>query len=120
MSFERRRKSGGLPRCVELVSAPAFEAPKTSKESASPATKPRKLKYKEARELETIESVILAAEEEVARLEKEFAAPDFYLQAKERWAAIEAETTAARAKVAALYGRWAELEELQSLAESAG
>ena len=56
--------------------------------------------------------MILAAEDEVARLEKEFAAPDFYLQAKERWSAIETELTAARAKVATLYARWAELEKL--------
>jgi ATP-binding cassette subfamily F protein uup len=100
------------------TTAPVLETSKTLKESALPAAKPRKLKYKEARELETIEAVILTAEEEVARLEKEFAAPDFYLQAKDRWSAIETELAAARAKVANLYARWAELEKLQSLAES--
>jgi ATP-binding cassette subfamily F protein uup len=76
----------------------------------------RKLKYKEARELETIEADILGAENEVVRLESAFAAPDFYLQPKAQMSALEAELAAARAKVARLYARWAELEKLEALA----
>jgi len=100
--------------------APAASAPPNGPGAFSKlAPKPaRKLKYKEARELETIEAVILAAEQEVARLETLFAAPNFYLQAKEQWAPLEAELGAARAKVAALYARWAELEKLRALAQA--
>src|SRR5205085_7773556 len=44
----------------------------------SRSTKPRKLKYKEERELEGMEASILAAETEVARIETLFADPEFY------------------------------------------
>ncbi len=102
-----------MRRIASAVVAPEKAAPAPP----SPAAlKPRKLKYKEARELETIEAVIHAAEREVVRLEKAFAAPDFYLQAKEQWTAHEAELAAAKGKVAALYARWEELEKLDALA----
>lgn len=82
------------------------------------APKGRKLKWKEARELETIEASIQAAEAEVVRLEDTFAAPDFYTQEKDQWAAIETELAAARARVAQLYERWEELARLQALVDS--
>ncbi|CAN5438718.1 energy-dependent translational throttle protein EttA [soil metagenome] len=87
-----------------------------AKKPAPPATKPRKLKWKEERELESIEAVILAAEAEVARLEAAFAAPDFYAKHGERWQEMEAELRAARGRVTQFYARWAELEELQTAA----
>ncbi len=82
----------------------------------APEGKPRKLKWKEARELETIEAVILAAEEDVARLESQFATPDFYLKQKTEMQALEGELAAARAQVAKLYARWEVLGRLESLA----
>src|SRR5436190_519502 len=45
----------------------------------SKSRKPRKLKWKEERELEGMESAILAAENEVAEIEELFVAPDFYV-----------------------------------------
>ena len=78
--------------------------------------KPRKLKWKEERELESIESVILEAEGKVATLEETFAAPDFYTRHGDQWPQIEADLKAARERVAQLYARWAELEQLQSAA----
>ncbi|HEX8279751.1 MAG TPA: ABC-F family ATP-binding cassette domain-containing protein [Chthoniobacterales bacterium] len=85
----------------------------------SRASKPRKLKWKEARELETIEADIEAAEREVARLEEAFAAPDYYAKSKDEWSAAEAALIEARAKAAQLYARWEELEQLQSAAQEA-
>src|SRR5215213_3542104 len=41
-------------------------------------TRPRKLKYKEERELEGMEAAILAAEEEVSRLEAVLGDPEFF------------------------------------------
>ncbi|HEY2798995.1 MAG TPA: ATP-binding cassette domain-containing protein [Chthoniobacterales bacterium] len=67
---------------------------------------PRKLKWKEARELEGIEAAILAAEAEVVRLEEIFAAPDFYARHAGNWRELEAELAAARDRVAQLYLRW--------------
>lgn len=77
------------------------------------ATKPRKLKWKEERELETIEATILDAENNVAALEEKFAAPDFYTTPGNDYAATELELKTARERVAELYARWAELEELR-------
>ena len=70
----------------------------------------RRLTWKERRELEDMETSILAAENEAARLEGVFAAPDFYDQHGSRWRETEAELEAARAEVVRLYARWAELE----------
>ena len=48
----------------------------TTAKNATPA-KPRKLSFKEARELEGMESQIHAVDEEIARIESLFASPDF-------------------------------------------
>jgi ATP-binding cassette subfamily F protein uup len=76
--------------------------------------KPRKLKWKEERELEGMETAILAAEEEVVRLERIFAAPDFYATHAADWQKFETELRAARSCVAQLYERWAELGAIAS------
>ncbi len=75
-------------------------------------TKPRKLKFKEARELEGMEAAILAAEGEVARLEQIFAAPDFYQTHASDWRELESALQTARDRVAKHYERWAELSAL--------
>ena len=74
--------------------------------------KPRKLKWKEERELEGMEAAILAAENEVARIEALFAEPEFYVTHASDFAKIEVELVNARHEVARLYARWAELGEL--------
>jgi ATP-binding cassette subfamily F protein uup len=76
------------------------------------AAKPRKLKWKEERELEGMEASILAAENEVARIEALFAEPDFYTAHAAELSRFETELRAARDKVARLYARWAELGEV--------
>jgi ATP-binding cassette subfamily F protein uup len=86
--------------------------PAKSSVSSRPAAKPRKLKWKEERELEGMEAAILAAENEVARIEALFAEPDFYTKHASDLAQFEAQLRTARDKVARLYARWAELGEL--------
>ncbi len=76
---------------------------------SKPIPKPRKLKWKEERELEGMEAVILTAEAEVVRLETIFAAPDFYATHASDWQKLEPELAAARDRVTRLYERWAEL-----------
>jgi ATP-binding cassette subfamily F protein uup len=76
--------------------------------------KPRKLKYKEERELETIEAVILTAETEVTRLETLFAEPDFFEKHQSDLQIQQANLDAAHKRVAALYARWAELEGIKT------
>jgi ATP-binding cassette subfamily F protein uup len=74
--------------------------------------KQRKLKWKEERELEGMESAILAAENEVARIEALFAEPNFYVSHASELTTLEGKLRAARDEVARLYARWAELGEL--------
>jgi ATP-binding cassette subfamily F protein uup len=106
-----------LEKRSEETKATSLE-PVKSGASPRPAAKPRKLKWKEERELEGMEAAILAAENEVARLEALFAEPDFYTTHAADYAKFEAELRDARDKVARLYARWAELGEVTSASGS--
>jgi ATP-binding cassette subfamily F protein uup len=75
--------------------------------------KVRKLSYKETKELESMEAIILKAEDDVARLEGIFADPEVYTKQAAKVSALEAELTAARHAVAKLYKRWEELEAIR-------
>jgi len=77
--------------------------------------KPRKLKWKEEREWESMEANILSAENDVSALEATFAAPDFYAKPRSEIFELETQLKMARDKVAHLYARWQELELLQSV-----
>ncbi|HEY2422712.1 MAG TPA: ATP-binding cassette domain-containing protein [Chthoniobacterales bacterium] len=96
------------------VAAPSPNA----KPVAPGANRPRKLKWKEERELETIEAAILEAEDKVADLEKTFADPDFYKKHGKNSAALESDLKTARERVTELYRRWEELERIKQ--ESTG
>jgi ATP-binding cassette subfamily F protein uup len=80
--------------------------------AADRTARPRKLSYKEARELGTMEADILAAEEEVARIEAIFNAPDFYQKHGDQWQQLDADLKSGRHRIAQLYARWEELEAL--------
>ncbi len=95
--YLEKRAVAGIPP-VPVVAAPN-ELPK-------PIAKPRKLKWKEERELAGMEALILAAEGEVVRLETIFAAPDFYKEHAPDWQKLEGALAAARVQVAQLYARW--------------
>jgi ATP-binding cassette subfamily F protein uup len=73
-----------------------------------------KMKWKEAKELETIEHSIIQAESEVARIEAIFASPDFYEKRGERTVQLSQELAAAKSEIERLYARWHELEELKA------
>jgi ATP-binding cassette subfamily F protein uup len=89
--------------------APRKREPAGVSEPDCRKTKPRKLKWKEERELEGMEAAILAAEKEVTRIEALFARPDFYLSRAGEVTSLETKLRAARDEVAHLYARWAEL-----------
>jgi ATP-binding cassette subfamily F protein uup len=65
-------------RLASSAAPPTTASSATSSERLITAQRPRKLKWSERQELETIEDKILAAEENVVRLEAQFADPDFY------------------------------------------
>jgi ATP-binding cassette subfamily F protein uup len=95
--------------------APASKSPALSRDAAAAqAGKPRKLSFKEARELEGIEAQILTAETEIARIEALFATPDFHRTHGAQTNQLVAELGAARQIVTKLYARWEELESVKA------
>jgi ATP-binding cassette subfamily F protein uup len=98
-------------RGEEAKATGASEPAKTSVPQ-KPVAKPRKLKWKEERELEGMEAAILTAENEVAEMEALFAEPDFYVKHAADFAKFEVKLRQARDEVARLYSRWAVLGEL--------
>ncbi|MFK7911888.1 MAG: ABC transporter ATP-binding protein, partial [Akkermansiaceae bacterium] len=89
-----------------------------AKKKTARKERPRKLKWAEAKELETIEEDILKAEENVTRLEIIFNAPDFYDKHGDNWQELEAELKEAKEKVPQLYNRWEELEAINNGAKN--
>jgi hypothetical protein len=64
-----------------------------------------------------MEAAILSAENEVVRLDKLLAEPDFFVSRAADWPQVEEELKKARKKVAQLYERW---EILGMIAQPAG
>ncbi|HEX6923963.1 MAG TPA: ABC-F family ATP-binding cassette domain-containing protein [Longimicrobiaceae bacterium] len=98
----------------------ATEAPRREASNNRPAAKdsntprPRRLTYREQRELEQLEGAIMEAEAELARLQQRLSDPGLYTDTPEEVAAVTAAFQEASAKVESLYARWAELEEIAS------
>ena len=86
------------------------KAVKKSRVESVPVEKPRKLKWKEERELETMEETIFAAEAEVAAIEAKLNDPEFYIENSETAPAMITDLETKKAAIAALYSRWEELE----------
>jgi ATP-binding cassette subfamily F protein uup len=79
---------------------------------ATQPPRPRKLSFKEQRELERMEAAVLAAETRVAVLEQTLNEPGFYVTRAKEAPALVAEHAAAKAEVSRLYARWAELDQI--------
>jgi ATP-binding cassette subfamily F protein uup len=105
--LEKRAEEQAIVKATLAVPSP------NAKPVAPGANRPRKLKWKEERELETIETAILEAEDKVVDLEKTFADPDFYKKHGKNSAALETDLKSARERVTELYHRWEELERIK-------
>ena len=102
------------------LAATRVEEKKPVAVTASPkAAKPRKLSFKEARELEGIEAQIHAVEAEVARIEALFADPEFFRKHAAQVNQLTHELNVAKENVPKLYARWEALEAIKMAAESA-
>ncbi len=84
---------------------------------ATKPAKPRKLSFKEARELEGMEAQILATEEEIVRIEGLFASPDFHRTHAPQTNQLVADLAAAKESLARLYARWEELDAIKAAAD---
>ena len=93
------------------VLSTGFSAVESTSKTSTPmaAEKPRKLSYKEQRELESMEETILNAENIVAEIENQLNDPSFYVTRAKEAPGLLAQLEPAKAEVARLYARWEEL-----------
>jgi ABC transport system ATP-binding/permease protein len=85
--------------------------PRDERPAAAPRPAgPRKLTFKEARELEAIEGAIAAAEVRVAELEAQLSDPGVFKDRPTEVPALVTGLDAARAEVERLFARWQELD----------
>lgn len=108
--LEKKSRAATPPVMLTSRSAPSVE-------TKSP--KPRKLTFKEQRELEGMEQAILEAEQKIHDLENLFLDPDFHRKHGHRTETIQADLTTARTHAAQLYARWEELEAIRSASSRA-
>jgi ATP-binding cassette subfamily F protein uup len=110
-------------RRVSPPIVPAREETRSSKPvSAGPMETarqqgPRKLTWREAKELEGVESRILEAEQEIARIEELFSSPDFHRNHATQTNQLKADLASAKEALAQHYARWEELEAIRLAAE---
>jgi ABC transport system ATP-binding/permease protein len=104
------RHEGGAMRHFDRLEEEKAPAPKEVKPARVKAEGPRKLSFKEKRELEGMEAAILEAEAKVSALEAELSDPEAAKRLAQKMGAKIAELDAAKAEVDRLYARWAELE----------
>ena len=97
-----------LEKRQRLTTMPATSKP--AKPLKPSATKPRKLTWKETKELEGMEEQILTVEGEIARIEELFGSPDFHRNHATQTAQLKTELATAKARLAELYARWEGLE----------
>ncbi|MBB3763195.1 ATP-binding cassette domain-containing protein [Sphingomicrobium lutaoense] len=85
--------------------------PQTKKEEA-PSTAPRKLSYKDQRDLDRLPAEIARLEEEIASAETELADPDLFTSDPDRFAALTKALEDKRAEKEAAEERWLEVAEM--------
>jgi ATP-binding cassette subfamily F protein uup len=95
-----RRGEAALPAAASNVS---------SQPSTNTANRPRKLSFKEQRELEGMEAAIVAAETRVQELEMTLNDPQFHATRSTEAHGLIAELETVRSEVTRLYERWEEL-----------
>jgi ATP-binding cassette subfamily F protein uup len=111
LEARRARSSGSSPGTRARTADPG-PAPGGAATASRPA-RPRKLSFKETRELEEIEGRILEKEEAAAERERLLEDPEFYRTRAAEAAAVHAALEELRAEIAGLYGRWEELEAIR-------
>ena len=89
-------------------------APNHAPNNANKSSRPRKLTFKEQRELEGIEPAILAAEARALELEATLNDPEFHATRSRDAHGLIAELEAAKLEITRLYNRWHDLSSRQS------
>ena len=101
---------------------PKLAAERTKREAkdtrAAKPVGPRKMSFKEARELKVIEDTIAAAEARVTTLEATLSDPGVFKDRPTEVQALVAELEAARGEVERLFARWQELDAVKQASPS--
>jgi ATP-binding cassette subfamily F protein uup len=108
--LERDRAAEAAANWVAKAAAPKSKSAPAPNPAA--AHRPRKLSFKEQRELEGMEAAILAAETRVSKLEATLNDPNFHATRSREAHGMVAELEAAKSEVTRLYARWHELDEI--------
>ena len=116
-----RESVGGYADWLRQAAAEApvvSAAPKPAAErTKKTADRPRKLSFKEERELEALPERIAGMEEEQESLHRTLSDPDFYRNAGTEVATINARLELLDQELAGAYQRWEELENIRAGAE---
>ncbi len=107
---KRARESSSVKNSKPAVASPLSAAPGV-KELGS--ARPRKLTFKETRELEGMEAQIMEREAEISRIEALFSQPNFHQEHGQRTKELTAQIAAIREELAKLFVRWEELENIR-------
>ena len=110
---KKRRLTVAATRQSAADSAMDQSAP-SARAAAAKSAKPRKLSFKETRELAGMEARIHAVDAEIARIEGLFVSPDFHRTHAAQTPQLNAELAAAKENLTRLYARWEELEAIKS------
>jgi ABC transport system ATP-binding/permease protein len=120
--LEKKKKAGAAAARQSAAIVATNKAEKSAALSsrrggtAPPKSKPRKLSFKETRELEGIEAQIHAVEAEVARIEGLFADPEFFRKHAVQVNQLNDELEASKKNAVKLYARWEALEAIKTAA----
>lgn len=100
-------------RSLPQNSAAPPEAKTAKEKGSSQKERPKKLSFKEERELEALPEKIAALEKEQSELHARLADPDFYKNAGAGVTVINERLAALEVELASVYSRWEELESLK-------
>jgi ABC transport system ATP-binding/permease protein len=98
----------------------AITAPAEAQNERKQKSRPRKLSFKEARELEQMEASILTAEQQVEELQTLLDDPQFYITRGAEAPALMQQLEEQKVAITALYQRWEELEAIRLASDAAG
>lgn len=104
--------AGATSKSSSAPKTAAAAAPTAESETSGKSGRPRKLSFKEQRELAGMEETILTVEGRVAELEALLNDPSFYVTQAREASGLLAELEDRKAEVARLYARWQELDSL--------
>ena len=103
----------------DAAAAAAKAKPSKKKRVRDRSNEPRKLKWKEERELEGIEDAILEIETDIEEIEAKLNDPGFYVENAASAGELSKMLEKRREEAEALYDRWEELEEIRIAYERA-